>query len=360
LSQQPLVTVVIPHYDRSELLARCVASVLASTEQNIEVIIVDDGSSRPEWECVERLNGERVRTIRRVDGPKGPSRCRNLGTRESAAEMIVFLDSDDLMAPWCIETRLAAVRAAPEADLWIFPVLLFNEVPGDRDILWNSMEADLDPSVRFLRSDPPWHTSSPLWKKSALLRIGGFNEELIYGDDSDLHYRALHLGLAPALFANMLPDIFVRRSSVPRITNSLTAEIITSRLRRLREGAKFLRTRPHPEHAAIWEGQYFVEGEFLLFNDAQPSDVRAVLKAWEGDFASTALRKAIVRMYFEIGIATRHRAYLVLRVARRAAMMFLPPNYFPIGGTFHSATINALDMDKVRSRLVNSAIGPQD
>jgi glycosyltransferase involved in cell wall biosynthesis len=250
--------------------------VLASTKRNSEVIVVDDGSSQAEWESAQKLGGERVRVLRRADGKKGPSRCRNIGVRESSSEMIVFLDSDDLMSSWCIETRLGAAATAPEADLWVFPVLLFNEVPGDRDVLWNSMSDEWEPSARFLRSDPPWHTSSPLWKKSAFLRIGGFNEELMYGDDSDLHYRALHLGLTARLFADMLPDIFIRRSTVPRITNSLTADLIASRLQRLREGARFLRTSPrHPAHAAIWEGQYFVEAEFLLFNDAQPSAVRS-------------------------------------------------------------------------------------
>jgi glycosyltransferase involved in cell wall biosynthesis len=346
------VTVVIPHYNRSELLAQCVASVRDSTALHIEVIVVDDGSSQTEWESVQKLGSDRVRILRRADGPKGPSRCRNIGVRESTSEMIVFLDSDDLMSPWCIETRLAEAATAPEADLWVFPVLLFNDVPGDRDVLWNSMHDDSEPSVRFLRSDPPWHTSSPLWKKSAFIRIGGFNEELIYGDDSDLHYRALHLGLTARLFPDVLPDIFIRRSELPRITNSLTLDLIASRLQRLREGAKFLRTsRRYPEHAAIWEGQYFVEAEFLLFNDARPSAVRAVLSAWESDFAPTALRKAIVHNYFKSGIASRHRAYPLLRMARRAAMMFLPSDYFPYGGAFHQASVHAQHMDAIRNRL---------
>jgi len=347
----PKVSVIIPHYNRSTLLTETVESILGSTERDFEVIIVDDGSDSDEWTAVKRLMADKVRVVRRTAGTKGPSSCRNIGVRESAAELLVFLDSDDVMAPWCLSTRLSACDTNPDTDLWIFPVLLFHTRPGDLDVLWNLTESGTDSSKRFLLSDPPWHTSSPLWRKSAFNSTGGFNEKLIYGDDSDLHYRALRAELRIAVYPG-LPDIFVRRSSANRITNTLTSELIASRLERLRQGTMFLVASDAPdEHKDIWEGQYFTEAEFLIFNGGQTSEIRAVVDAWIDDCSPSAIRRSLVRSYVSIARTFRAKAYLLLRIARRAAMLLLPDEYFPVGGTFHQVKVGATDMETLRQRL---------
>ena len=348
---QPKVSVIIPHYNRSKLLAETVESVLKSSEPDFEVIIVDDGSDSDEWAAVQEFTSDKVRVVRRTDGPKGPSRCRNLGAQESAAELLIFLDSDDVMAPWCLSARLAASNRDQDKDLWIFPVLLFNTRPGDLDVLWNLMESETDSSKRFLLSDPPWHTSSPLWRKAAFSSIGGFNEHVIYGDDADLHYRALRTNLRMAACTG-LPDIFVRRSSASRITNSLTSELIASRLQRLRQGTIFLDASNAPDdHKDIWAGQYFTEAEFLIFNGGQVSEIDAVMDAWIYDCSPSTIRKSLVQSYAAIAKTFRDKAYLLVRIARRAAMLFLPPEYFPTGGTFHQVKATTSEMQTLKHRL---------
>jgi hypothetical protein len=253
-----------------------------------------------------------------------------------------------------------------------------------------------DAAARFTKSDPPWHTSSPLWKRESLQRLGGFNEAVFYGDDSDLHLRALVNGLQPRLYPDAVPDAFVRRSEAPRITNSLSSALIESRRIRLREGTRFLAvTRPnggcrHPaEHSspqphagvsipkqapisapeparllALWEGQYFVEAEFLLFNHAQGDEaIRLVLADWEQDFAPAFMRRLVVRVYFAVALWCRHRAYLMLRIARRLAMKLLPVAYFPRGGQYHSAHVEVTAMASLRDRIgliCPASAGPQN
>lgn len=350
---RPLVSVVIPHFARPGLLRDAVASVRASTGQSFEVIIVDDGSSAEDWRAAQDLADDQVKVLQRQGGTKGPSRCRNLGLGMAQGEFVLFLDSDDLMAPWCLDERIKQARQSPEADLWVFPVLLFKEAPGDVDLLWNVMADGRDPAERFARSDPPWHTSSPLWRREALLRLDGFNDALIYGDDSDLHLRALIDGLAPRLYPDALPDAFVRRSEVARITNSLTPALVESRRVRLREGARCLISRSGTDTLqALWEGQYFSEAEFLLFNhDSSRAAVAAVLRDWETVFAPSSMRRATVRAYFAVGLACRHHAYLVLRVARRLAMRVLPGAYFPSDGKYHSTHAGVEIMTALRDRL---------
>jgi len=354
----PLVSVVIPHFERSGLLRAAIDSVLRSSSSEVDVIVVDDGSSDDEWTRIQQYGDANVQVIQRTDGLKGPSRCRNLGVESSRAEYIIFLDSDDLMAPWCVEQRLRIAGAEPQADLWVFPVLLFAHNPGDEGFLWNAIGSERDAATRFASGDPPWHTSSPLWKKTALTSIGGFNESLMYGDDSDLHLRAIVSGLDYLEYPAAMPDIFVRRSDAPRITNSLTPALVESRRARLREGTKFLKSGSgNSELIRVWEAQYFVEAEFLLFNlDHAGKAIELVLAGWESEFAPSSLVRHLVRGYFALGLASRRRAYLLLRVARRVAMMVLPPSFFPFRRKNAQPTATAATMDEVR-RLIRSRDG---
>ena len=347
------VSIVIPHFNRFELLREAVDSVRGQTSANWELIVVDDGSEPQEWERAKALASSQVQILLRRNGIKGPSRCRNLGLQAATGEYVLFLDSDDLLAPWCLEQRFRAAAVRPDVDLWVFQVLLFTEKPGDSDRQWNLLEspqADLD---RFLQSDPPWHTSSPLWRREKLLALGGFNEAVCYGDDADLHIRALVKGARIQKFPEAMPDAFVRRGVEARITNSLSAALIESRRVRLGEGTRFLReTGAHADPIRLWEGQYFMEAEFLLFsvNDSEAA-IHRVLADWYRQFQPNPARWSLVASYFRLAIACRRRAYLLLRVVRRFAMKVLPAEYFPRGGAFQCTRAFPEVIQAVRSRL---------
>lgn len=350
----PRVSIVIPHFDRSDLLREAIDSALLASRGRAEILVVDDGSSTEEWNRIRQYGSRDVRVLRRAENPRGPSRCRNIGAAASRGEYIIFLDSDDVMAPWCIEQRLACADAAQHFDLYVFPVLLFHEKPGDSDQLWNEMGTSVNGARRFASSDPPWHTSSTTWKKSAFDSISGFNERIVYGDDSDLHLRALVSGLRVATFADSLPDVFVRRSALPRITNSLGPDMVESRRVRLREGTAFLKgTDNRTELLTLMEAQHFVEAEFLLFNlPAAREPIRRVLAIWESEFSLPLLRRLVVRAYLAVALACRTHAYLLLRLARRAAMVLLPSAYFPRGSA--AASASAGTMEQVRTLLHES------
>lgn len=345
----PLVSIVIPHFERPGLLAGAVTSIRASGGVAYEIVVVDDGSSEAAWMEVKSMEAGDLRVFRRVDGTKGPSRCRNIGLAMARGEYVIFLDSDDLMAPWCLGQRLMEVEKEPSRDLWVFPVMLFCRQPWDMDVLWNAMADERNDAVRFAGSDPPWHTSSPVWRKAPLLLLGGFNEAVFYGDDSDLHLRALVCGLEVGKYPDAIPDLFVRRSDVPRITNSMTDSLTSSRMERLREGTRFLRSQPGcGTLMKVWEGQYFSEAEFLLYNHASPKvAVRNVLNEWVKQFHPPLTRKLVVQGYFHVAVFFRRRAYLILRIARRLALRLLPPEFFPAGGQFQSARLS----DQVKARI---------
>jgi glycosyltransferase involved in cell wall biosynthesis len=98
-----MVSVVIPTYNRSELVREAVASVLAQTEAAHEVIVVDDGSTDDTASVLECF-GSAIRII--LQPHRGVSAARNTGIRAAAGEWLAFLDSDDLWLPRKLRVQL--------------------------------------------------------------------------------------------------------------------------------------------------------------------------------------------------------------------------------------------------------------
>jgi glycosyltransferase involved in cell wall biosynthesis len=108
----PLVSVVIPVYNRAHLIERAIGSVLAQTYRNFEIVVVDDGST-------DDLAGILSRTapaqLRRVTHPRnrGAAAARNTGVSAAAGEYVAFLDSDDIWYPQKLAAQVAAMRDQP-------------------------------------------------------------------------------------------------------------------------------------------------------------------------------------------------------------------------------------------------------
>ncbi|MCU1485219.1 MAG: glycosyl transferase [Actinomycetia bacterium] len=107
----PAVSVVIPTHDRPEALLRAVASVLGQSVTDLEVVVVDDGSSRP----VE-IHDDRVRVLRHEIALGAPS-ARNTGVAASTGDVVAFLDDDDQWLPGKLARQLAVLEARDDVAL---------------------------------------------------------------------------------------------------------------------------------------------------------------------------------------------------------------------------------------------------
>ncbi len=203
----------IPSFNRADLIVETLESLLRQTYRRWEAVVVDDGSSDRTWDVVTAYSARdsRIRVLRREREPKGACACRNIAVNSSRAKYVLFLDSDDLLAPFCIEQRVRVLEENPDADFAIFGMLLFSGTPLDADRLWNidSAESDL---LRLLRMDPICQGTGTLWRRESFVDLGLWDEGLHVWQDIDLHLRAFSGPWKYVKRLDLPPDAFLRET----------------------------------------------------------------------------------------------------------------------------------------------------
>ena len=131
----PKVSVVIPTYNRAAKVQDAIESVLAQTFSDLEVIVVDDGSSDDTGKVLSEAFGDRIRYYAQAN--QGASVARNKGIAEARGEWIAFLDSDDLWEKDKLEWQFKALeRFGPQCGGCYTDVRFFNH-PGNTDHVSN-------------------------------------------------------------------------------------------------------------------------------------------------------------------------------------------------------------------------------
>jgi glycosyltransferase involved in cell wall biosynthesis len=188
----PAVSVIIPVHNRAAELRETLDCLIAQTLEDWEAIIVDDRSTDGADRVAQDYAADdpRFRPVFLPEDKSGAPAARNLGVSRSQGEFILFLDSDDLLSPTALEQRVARMRAKPSLDFTLNRCQQFRTKPGDVALLWNADTGE-DDLIRFLKWDMPWQTSSPLWRRSSLAKVGPWDENAPSAQDWEFHTRAL-------------------------------------------------------------------------------------------------------------------------------------------------------------------------
>ena len=109
--ERPLVSVIIPSFNRSHVLRLCVGAIQEQTYSPIEIIVVDDCGTEDAAEVASSMGATVLRT--EVNG--GASPARNLGAEHSHGEILLFLDGDIALDPDSVENAVDILRSEPEA-----------------------------------------------------------------------------------------------------------------------------------------------------------------------------------------------------------------------------------------------------
>lgn len=180
----PLVSVVIPTYNRAELLRQTLRSVWAQTFQATEIVVVDDGSTDNTASVVNEM-AEQGSPILYLPGPHENrlGKLRNRGVAATSGDWIAFLDSDDLWKPNRLEAQIKALQRMPDAGLAFCNVQRFSERGPVGPGPYLPMSADYNGYiVGDLLEEPVAVPSALMVKREAFERVGGFADRPINED----------------------------------------------------------------------------------------------------------------------------------------------------------------------------------
>lgn len=210
-----IVSIITPSFNRADIIHETAKSIFQQTYPYWEWVITDDGSTDESWEILQQYaaKDERVKIYQRNRDPKGACVCRNISIENASGDYLLFLDSDDLLASFCLDQRVNTIAHYPDADFVIFPMLLFKQQPDDLKILWN-IDSPVDDIERILLGDPVCQGTGTLWKKESFVKAGMWSEHLLLWQDIELHLRVLLQDWQYVKRFDLQPDVFLRISDI--------------------------------------------------------------------------------------------------------------------------------------------------
>lgn len=178
----PLVSVIIPVYNGEDFIRDAIEHILSQNYPALEIIIVDDGSTDRTAEIIHDLPVD-IRYFKQPNG--GPASARNRGIRDASADLLVFLDVDDLWPEKNLHLLVDEMRNEPDADVirGYAQIMECNEETGEYDFVGNPVEAFPD------------YIGAAIYRSSAFEKIGLFDTSLKFGEDTDWFNRAQELNL---------------------------------------------------------------------------------------------------------------------------------------------------------------------
>ncbi len=198
-NSSPLFSIVIPCYNRPELLHRALLSCTSQTYTNFETIVVDDGSTESLHDAIDSINDSRIKLHRQKNA--GGSAARNTGISLAKGKWICLLDSDDYFYPEKLE-KVESVVKSQHADF------IFSKASIDRGLssVWPTPQLvlkDNDELTEFMFSKYQVIPTSTFVIKSSVAREIRFDESLAIGEDIDYIVRIA--GKGKKLL--MIPDV---------------------------------------------------------------------------------------------------------------------------------------------------------
>jgi glycosyltransferase involved in cell wall biosynthesis len=272
MHSDPMVSVVIPTYNRTHKTFAAIESVLSQTHPNVEVIVVDDGSKDGSAEVVEQFVNQKAAAGHRVvfvaQRNQGASAARNTGIANAKGQYIGFLDSDDLWLPEKLEWQLKAFEQfKDECDACVTDARLVSDTGLDRSSFESegrgyqqAIGIERDAAKSLAQSFRFW-VSSLLARAETIRQIGGFNTNISFVEDRDIFFR-LSL-VTPIAYVNKLLLRTDRTPSPPGST-----------------------CRPWDRHDVQFRQQQLMMESWLKMDPPVPLDVRVVIERALGSLHS--------------------------------------------------------------------------
>lgn len=191
----PLVSIIIPVYNGEKYIKEAVANVISQNYPNLEIFIINDGSTDNSGKIIESLDTD-VRYFKRHN--TGPSLARNAGIKNATGKYIAFLDVDDLWPENNLSHLVQELENNSNIDVVRGFAQLFRDTEnGEKEYLGNPKE-----SYRF-------YIGAALYRKSVFKKVGLFDPALVFGEDTDWYYRSVEKDISTKWLDEV--TLFVRR-----------------------------------------------------------------------------------------------------------------------------------------------------
>jgi glycosyltransferase involved in cell wall biosynthesis len=228
--QEPLVSVVVPAYNAASTIGETLLSVLSQTYRNLEVLVVDDGSTDETAAVVQSFTGrdQRVRLIQKPNG--GVASARNAGIAASNGEFVAFIDADDLWHPTKIRKQVSVlVAGGPEMGL---VYTAFRSIDSKGLVVASSWNYAVDGWVPFrhFQVNLVGNGSAVLVRKSALEAVGGYATWLREANAEGCEDLLLQLRIARSYRFGTVPEYLVGYRKHPGNMSADVAQMTRSRM----------------------------------------------------------------------------------------------------------------------------------
>jgi glycosyltransferase involved in cell wall biosynthesis len=208
-----MTSIITPSFNSEHFIEETYQSIIAQTNPNWEWVIVDDGSTDNTLQLLEKYSASdnRIHFYKRDRLPKGATTCRNIAVEKCKGDSLIFLDTDDVLASFCIEQRQTMLYQNKGCDFIYFQMLIFNKKLDDTKLIWNIADERND-LERAIKLNPIMAGSSTIWDKESFIKIGMWDDKILINQDIELHIRAFCKNLHYLNSLHLPPDIFVRNN----------------------------------------------------------------------------------------------------------------------------------------------------
>jgi glycosyltransferase involved in cell wall biosynthesis len=183
----PVVSVVMPLYNKEREVSRAIDSVLSQTVREFELIVVNDGSTDRGPDVVKASEDQRIRIFDQIN--QGVSAARNKGIAEAKTDLIAFLDADDEWKPDFLETIVRLKKNFPACSVFATNYLFSLPDGSNRPTILRGLPRDFHEGILpdyfalASKSDPPLWSSAVAVTKTAINSAGGFPVGITSGED---------------------------------------------------------------------------------------------------------------------------------------------------------------------------------
>lgn len=188
---EPLVSVILPTYNRAFYLSRAIESVFSQNYRNIELIVIDDGSTDNTREVVEKIGDKRI-VFMRTPTNRGVSSARNAGIRRAKGEYIAFQDSDDIWLPGKLAKQVEVLEGLTEDTAFVYCIMSRTNTAGVKHFVPDdSISRELRRGRLFKKLLIRNYIGAPAVciRRSVLENVGTFDTQMPSLEDYDLLLR---------------------------------------------------------------------------------------------------------------------------------------------------------------------------